>query len=113
MDILAAIEYKKGHYSITALKFDKVVWAGVTLLDWDLAEYSDLFYLWNRDDLSDFTDFKLDLLSFKFPDWNPCCRRYGWAAKQEVTLWASASRIWFYTGHYDFSTIDDWKEANK
>jgi len=126
MDILSALEYKKGHYSVTALRFEKVTWSGVTILDWELSNYTDLFYLWNRDDMSDFDDFKLDLEGFKAPDWNACCRRYGWQAIQEITLWASASRLWFYTGQFDFSTISNpdpkivldlsnlvWKKADK
>jgi hypothetical protein len=119
MNILSAIEYKKsaGHYSIyysiTALDFDKVTWSGVSIVDWNLYRYSDLFYLWNRDDMSDFTEFNLDLLSFKAPDWNPCCRRYQWAAIKEVIEWAAASRVWFYTNHFDFNTISNWRIVNE
>ncbi len=114
MNILSAIEYVKtaGHYSITALDFDKVVWSGVSIVEWNLARYADLFYLWNRDDLVDFTEFNLDLLSFKVPDWNPVHRRYSQLAITEVTLWAGASRIWFYTGQFDFNTIAKWRLVN-
>lgn len=115
MHLLIALEYKADQtFSITAVNFSKIVWRGVTVDDWELQKYCDLFYMWNRDDLVDFDKHHLNISLFKCPDYNPTLRRYTQEALDEILDWANASRFWIYTGHdFDFSTIIKWTPATK
>ena len=109
MDELFALEYKKDStFSVTAVHFSKISWRGITVEDWTIHKYSDIFYLWHRDDLCEFDEHHLNISLFKCFDWNPTQRRYSQKALEEIYEWADIYRCWIYTADFNFNTIKDW-----